>query len=99
MTTVDQVGRLVLDFYRCAMLPLSADRETGHADDLSGIGADLAPPPDPTADWDADAYREKVPGAHFDPGLGGRGAAQHRRRRQQRAGARPADAEHRCHAP
>jgi hypothetical protein len=23
MTTIDQVGRLVLDFYRCAMLPLS----------------------------------------------------------------------------
>src|SRR6266567_5560707 len=22
MTTVDQIGRLVLDFYRCAMLPL-----------------------------------------------------------------------------
>ncbi len=25
MTTIDQVGRLVLDFYRCAMLPLSPD--------------------------------------------------------------------------
>jgi len=33
MTTVDQIGRLVLDFYRCAMLPLSADIETGRADD------------------------------------------------------------------
>ena len=37
MTTVDQIGRLVLDFHRCAMLPLSpqaADRGhgTGHAD-------------------------------------------------------------------
>lgn len=71
MTTVDQIGRLVLDFYRCAMLPLSTEIETGRADDLSSIGADLAPPPDPTAEWDADAYRAKVPGAHFDPGLAG----------------------------
>jgi acyl dehydratase len=71
MTTVDQIGRLVLDFYRCAMLPLSAERETGRNDDLTNIGADLAAPPDPTADWDADVYREKVPGAHFDPGLAG----------------------------
>src|SRR6201991_2621949 len=61
MTTVDQIGRLVLDFYRCAMLPLSADRETGRNDDLSSVGAQFAVPPDPTADWDADAYREKVP--------------------------------------
>ena len=67
MTTVDDVGRLVLDFYRCAMLPLSDDApETGHADDLSAIGTEQAPTPDPTADWDADAYRAKVPGAHFD---------------------------------
>ena len=71
MTTVDQIGRLVLDFYRCAMLPLSAERETGRSDDLSTIGADLAVPPDPTADWHADTYRERVPGAHFDPGLTG----------------------------
>src|SRR4051795_4394757 len=59
MTTVDQIGRLVLDFYRCAMLPLSAELETGRSDDLSAFGADLVAPPDPTADWDADAYREK----------------------------------------
>src|SRR5215213_9494467 len=71
MTSVDQIGRLVLDFYRCAMIPLSSDRETGHADDLSHVGADLASPPDPTADWDADAYRKKVPGTHFDQGLAG----------------------------
>ena len=31
MTTVDQIGRLVLDFYRCAMLPLSTGIETGRA--------------------------------------------------------------------
>jgi acyl dehydratase len=71
MTTVDQTGRLVLDFYRCAMLPLRSERETGRNDDLSDFGAELAAPPDPTADWDADAYREKVPGARFDSGLAG----------------------------
>src|SRR5215217_4493113 len=71
MTSVDQIGRLVLDFYRCAMIPLSSDRETGHADDLSHVGADLAPPPDPTAEWDAEAYREKVPDAHFEPSIEG----------------------------
>ncbi|WP_102141432.1 MaoC family dehydratase [Mycobacterium hubeiense] len=71
MTTVDDVGRLVLDFYRCAMLPLSDGAgDTGHADDLSQIGADVANP-DPTADWDAEAFRAKVPGAHFDSGLAG----------------------------
>jgi acyl dehydratase len=53
------------------MLPLSAHRDTGRADDLTNVGADLAVPADPTADWDADAYRGKVPGAHFDPGLAG----------------------------
>ena len=50
MTTVDQIGRLVLDFYRCAMLPLSTETETGHSDDLSAIGAEDVPAPDPTAD-------------------------------------------------
>lgn len=45
MTTVDQAGRAVLDFYRCAMLPLSGDDvQTGHADDLAAIGADQQPP-------------------------------------------------------
>lgn len=52
MRTTDQQGRPVLDFYRCAMLPLSADDVvTGHADDLSRIGAERPAPPDPTVDW------------------------------------------------
>ncbi|BBY74179.1 acyl dehydratase [Mycolicibacterium parafortuitum] len=71
MTTIDGVGRLVLDFYRCAMLPLSGeDVQTGHNDDLSAIG-DAAPPVDPVSEWDADAYRSRVPGPHFDPALAG----------------------------
>lgn len=72
MTTVDDVGRLVLDFHRCAMLPLRDDApDTGRADDLSTIGADQPDPPDPTAGWDADVYRTKVPAARFDSGLAG----------------------------
>jgi acyl dehydratase len=71
MTTVDQIGRLVLDFYRCAMLPLGGSGDTGHADDLSTIGTEPVSTPDPIAHWDADAYREKVPGAGFDPGIAG----------------------------
>ena len=71
MTTVDQGGRLVLDFFRCAMLPLrDGAGDTGHFDDLSTIG-DGAAPPDPTADWDADAFRTRVRGAGFDSGLAG----------------------------
>jgi acyl dehydratase len=39
ITTRDQDGNDVLDFHRCAMLPLRPDaRDTGHVDDLSGIG-------------------------------------------------------------
>ena len=66
MTTVDHVGRLVLDFYRCAMLPCSPDAgDTGHSDDLSRIGSGAAPDIDPTRHWDADAFRRRVPGPHF----------------------------------
>ena len=72
MTTIDQVGRLVLDFYRCAMLPLSPGApDTGHADDLTGIGADLTNAPDPTVDWAAEAFRQRVPGPHFYPDIAG----------------------------
>jgi len=38
ITTVDQEGRSVLDFHRCAMLPLRSDQPTGHDDDLSALG-------------------------------------------------------------
>ena len=72
MTTVDQRGRKVLDFHRCAMLPLRDDApDTGHADDLSTIGTGEADLPDATAGWDADAWRARVPGPHFDPALNG----------------------------
>ena len=62
ITTIDQADRLILDFYRCAMLPLStgADPDSAdHDDDLSTIGADLATPPSAAADWNG----EGLPGA------------------------------------
>lgn len=72
VTTIDQIDRLVLDFYRCAMLPLSPDApDTGHRDDLSVIGTGLATPPDVTAQWDADEFRQRVAGPHFDQAVGG----------------------------
>jgi acyl dehydratase len=74
MITIDQADRLVLDFYRCAMLPASPGWDPGEApaDDLSTIGADVpGPASDPTAHWDGGVFRNKVPGPHFDPGLAG----------------------------
>lgn len=72
MTTVDQVGRLVLDFYRCAMLPLSPGApDTGHDDDLSRIGTGPAPAADPAQHWDAGSFRRRVPGPHFAPDMAG----------------------------
>jgi acyl dehydratase len=72
MSTIDQAERLVLDFYRCAMLPCSPDAgDTGHNDDLSGISVGPAPDTDPTAQWDADAFRCRVPGPHFDADMVG----------------------------
>ena len=72
MTTIDQIGRLVLDFHRCAMLPLSPGAaDTGHADDLSAIGTGPAPGADPARHWDADAFRRRVPGPHFSADIAG----------------------------
>ena len=44
ITTVDQHDRPVLDFWRCAMLPLrDPSGQTGHADDLDAAGASAKP--------------------------------------------------------
>lgn len=67
MTTTDQEGRTVLDFHRCAMLPLSegADPEAcAHADDLAAIGVVDEPTWEVPDDWDLVAYRAAVPGAN-----------------------------------
>ncbi len=74
MITIDQADQLVLDFYRCGMLPASPDFAPDNAphDDLSAIGADVpGPAHDPTAQWDGEVFRDKVPGPHFDAGLAG----------------------------
>ena len=69
IVTSDQEGRAVLDYWRCAMIPLSSDAASiDRSDDLDAIGAppsraDLAAP---VADWKLDAFRERVAGAHFD---------------------------------
>lgn len=73
MMSTDQTGAPVLDFYRCAMLPLSADPDparTVHADDLSTVGADG--PTDPVApDWNLPRFRASAAGQHFSPELVG----------------------------
>jgi acyl dehydratase len=74
MITIDQADQLVLDFYRCGMLPAGPDFTSDNAphDDLSAIGVDVpGPAHDPTAQWDGEVFRAKVPGPHFDAGLAG----------------------------
>ena len=72
MTSTDQNGNTVLDFYRCAMLPLSStpdEKRTRHDDDLSSIGPDAPAPYETPREWNLDAYRDKVPGKHFEQTL------------------------------
>jgi acyl dehydratase len=62
ITTVDQDRRTVLDFWRCAMLPLRDPAAvTGHADDLSAVGAEVQDAGDGAADWDLGPFRDGLP--------------------------------------
>jgi len=66
--TVDQEDRRVLDFWRCAMLPLSdPEGTTDHAADLDAIPAGLDPEVlrAGTAGWRLDEFRARVPGPHL----------------------------------
>jgi acyl dehydratase len=65
--TADQAQRPVLDFTRCAMLPLRDD-PTGEPGDEVGGAADLDAEPlrAAAAGLDLAAYRSAVPGPHFD---------------------------------
>jgi acyl dehydratase len=65
--TVDQDDRPVLDFTRCAMLPLGR-APTGEPGDEVGGAADLDHEPleATAAGLDLGAYRAAVPGPHFD---------------------------------
>jgi acyl dehydratase len=62
--TADQADQPVLDFWRCAMLPLrDPAANTGNGDDLSQVGRD-APPPDyeaPVGGWRLDRFRAAGP--------------------------------------
>ena len=66
--TTDQEDRRVLDFWRCAMLPLrDGELRTGHADELDAFPTEL----DAgalraiTAGWHLNVYRDAVPAPHF----------------------------------
>lgn len=65
ITTTDQHGRPVLDFWRCAMVPLRDPlAQTGHADDLEQVGQD-APPPHYealVAGWDLEQFARRTRG-------------------------------------
>jgi acyl dehydratase len=65
ITTMDQEQRPVLDFWRCAMLPLrDHDRQTGHADELSSVGqpADARDPADLIGGWRLDRFARRAAG-------------------------------------
>jgi acyl dehydratase len=68
MSTVDQQRRPVLDFWRCAMLPLrDQDAQTGHADDLSPAGrpADLASLHGLVGGWRLDRFARQAGGPRY----------------------------------
>lgn len=61
ITTVDQHARPVLDYWRCAMLPLrDGAAATGHADDLKLVGADaMSVDLKAFSSWDMTAVRSR----------------------------------------
>jgi acyl dehydratase len=68
IVTKDQQERPILDYWRCAMLPIGdLDASEPHADDLDRFPADL--PPDALAATldgiDLETFRREVPGQHF----------------------------------
>jgi acyl dehydratase len=66
--TTDQAQRRVLDFWRCAMLPLRDGRlRTGHADELEAFSSELDAGAlrAVTAGWRLDAFRDALAPPHF----------------------------------
>ncbi|MCZ2857864.1 MaoC family dehydratase [Blastococcus sp. VKM Ac-2987] len=62
ITTVDQDDRTVLDFWRCAMLPLrDGSARTGHDDDLGRVGRDVEDPAASVAAWRLEPFRASLP--------------------------------------
>jgi acyl dehydratase len=67
--TVDQEARDVLDFHRCAMLPMRDESaRPGHRDDLDAISAELALEAlaGAVSGWDFAAYRELTGGVESE---------------------------------
>ncbi|WP_405150639.1 MaoC family dehydratase [Sphaerisporangium sp. NBC_01403] len=72
ITTVDQAGLPVLDFWRCAMMPLrDPEALTGHDADLDSVGvaaadADLVEAVGGVLEgWRLDRFRDRTAGRHF----------------------------------
>jgi len=70
ITTTNQHGEEIMHFWRCPMVPCRDPKsQTGHADDLAIMPADIALDAlidaVPT-DWDLDKFRERFTGVHFD---------------------------------
>ena len=66
--TQDQQGRSVLDFWRCAMLPLrDPNGTTNHNDDFEKIPSELTPESlrAPIAGWRLESFAQSIPGLHF----------------------------------
>lgn len=63
ITTIDHEDRTVLDFWRCAMLPLrDTDRQTGHADDLDSVGQPIGELSDLVSGWRLDRFAQRTAG-------------------------------------
>lgn len=75
MRSTDQDGCTVLDFYRCAMVPLSDhpdQQRHRHDDDLVvGSRSDLEATPSVAESFDLSAFRTSVGGTHFTQDLAG----------------------------
>jgi acyl dehydratase len=66
ITTVDQLDRPVLDFWRCAMLPLrDPDARTGHDDDLTSVGTEAVLSTAAIDGWDLETFARRVSGPRF----------------------------------
>lgn len=75
MTTTDQHGATVLDFHRCAMLPLGPSPDPlriAPDQDVSAIGTEPGGAWTPPAGWDLSAFRAVLPDHHDAASLGGR---------------------------
>jgi acyl dehydratase len=67
--SVDQTGRVVLDFSRCAMFPLrDPNGQTAHQAELDNTSAELNPQAlqKAIAGWHLDEFRQRVRGNHFE---------------------------------